>query len=276
MTNEAVSATPEQRVSRGEWSNAEAYEKYIGRWSRPVAREFVSWLRPTDNARWLDVGCGTGALSEAILKWAKGARVTALDRSASYMAYAVRLLAGQNIEFREGDALALDLPDESFDFTVSGLMLNFVADAHLAVTQMARVTRRGGTVGAYIWDYAQGMEFLRAIWKIAFVLDPNAINHDEGHLSPLCGTEPMANLFKNAGLANVEARPFVIETKFPNFDAYWEPFLGGQGTVARYVMSLSPQRRAELQDGVRKSLTYAEDGSISFNARAWAVRGNRK
>ncbi|MBR1217851.1 methyltransferase domain-containing protein [Bradyrhizobium sp. U87765 SZCCT0131] len=261
-------------ASKGVWEDAQAYELYIGRWGRVASREFVSWLAPPSRLKWLDVGCGTGALSEAIVDTAPES-VTAVDRSDGYLALARKMIPGAGVTFLTGDAQDLQFPDTSFDATVSASMLNFLADPPRAAREMCRVTRSGGRVAAYIWDYAEGMQFLRAIWAVAFKLDPEAIKHDEGHRSSIRTIDDMANLFAACDLTQLETCKIQIPTRFANFDAYWKPFLGGQGTVSSYVCRLSSELREELKEGVRRALPTAADGSIHLTAQALAVRARR-
>jgi SAM-dependent methyltransferase len=268
----SVTAGSPPGTSKGVWTDAEAYELYIGRWGRLAARKFVAWLAPPSNLKWLDVGCGTGALSEAIVGTSPES-VTAVDRSESYLQLADKMLAGTGVRFTIGDAQDLQFPDGAFDVVASASMLNFLADPSLAVKEMCRVTRPRGQVAAYIWDYAEGMQFLRAIWSVAFKLDPNAIHHDEGYRSPIRSVDDMEKLFAACGLGQIETRKIQIPTRFANFDVYWQPFLGAQGTVSSYVCRLDTQLREELREGVRRTIPTASDGSISLTAQALAVRG---
>ncbi|WP_375414830.1 class I SAM-dependent methyltransferase [uncultured Bradyrhizobium sp.] len=260
--------------SKGVWNNAEAYELYIGRWGRLAARKFIAWLAPPSDLKWLDVGCGTGALSEAIIATSPRS-VTAVDRSESYLQLADKMLAGTGVKWTIGDAQDLQFADGAFDAAVSASMLNFLADPSLAAREMCRVTRSGGQVAAYIWDYAEGMQYLRAIWSVAFKLDSGAIHHDEGHRSSIRSIGDMENLFAACGLGQVETLKIQIPTRFADFDAYWQPFLGGQGTVSSYVCGLDKQLCEELREGVRRTIPTASDGSISLTAQALAVRGKR-
>jgi len=257
------------------WKNADAYERYVGRWSRLVAREFLAWLDVQPDRQWLDVGCGTGALSQTILAMAQPASVLGIDPSAGFIAAAQRQSADPRVRFEVGDARALPIMDERFDATVSGLMLNFVpaAEQPRAVSEMLRATRSGGVVAAYVWDYTGEMQLMRAFWDAAVVLDPRADEIDESRRFPLCQPEPLASLFRDAGLDDVEVRAIDVPTVFRDFDDYWMPFLGGQGPAPGYAMSLSEERRAALRDRIREELPVAPDGSIPLIARAWAVRG---
>jgi SAM-dependent methyltransferase len=256
------------------WAAGDAYEPYIGRWSRPVAREFVAWLGVSGGAAWLDVGCGTGALSQAVLEGADPAAVVGVDPSPGFLATARARLGGP-ARFAVADARRLPLANGRVDATVSGLVLNFVPDPAAAVAEMARVTRPGGRVAAYVWDYAGRMELIRRFWDAAAALDPAAAELDEGRRFPLCRPGPLAGLFRDAGLADVAGRPVEVPTRFRDFDDYWTPFLGGQGPAPGYALALDEGARAALREAVAARLPVAADGSIPLVARAWAVAGTR-
>ncbi|HEX7124439.1 MAG TPA: class I SAM-dependent methyltransferase [Thermodesulfobacteriota bacterium] len=257
------------------WSGADAYERYVGRWSRLVAADFVAWLGRPPGAAWLDVGCGTGALGETVLALAAPARVEGVDRSAAYVAHARARLGGPRAAFAEADAERLPHADGTFDVVVSGLMLNFVARPEVALTEMARVVRPGGVVGAYVWDYAGGMECMRRFWDAAAALDREAAELDEGRRFPLCRPEALEALFRGAGLAEVASRAIDVPTRFRDFDDYWSPFLGDQGPAPGYAARLDEARRARLRERLRAALPTGADGAIDLVARAWAVRGVR-
>jgi SAM-dependent methyltransferase len=256
------------------WSSGAAYEPYVGRWSRLVAREFLAWLSDPQGSRWLDVGCGSGALTQTILQVAEPSAVTGVDPAEGYMAYARASTPDARAHFTVGDAEALSAEPSAYDAVVSGLVLNFVADPARAVAEMARVTRPSGTVAAYVWDYAGQMQLIRHFWDAAVSLDPQARELDEGQRFPLCHPEPLAHLFAGAGLREVLTRAIDVPTVFRDFDDYWSPFLGGQGPAPSYLMSLDDERRVALRERLRATLPVAADGSISLIARAWAVRGN--
>ncbi len=255
------------------WASGETYEPYVGRWSRLVAQEFLNWLGVPAGKRWVDVGCGTGALSQAILKAASPGEVKGIDRSEGYTAYAKERVKDPRASFKLGDAQDLPLDTATYDVAVSGLVLNFVPQPNRMVAEMARVTKPGGSIGAYVWDYADRMQLMRYFWDAAVALDPAAGDLDEGVRFPICKPEPLAALFEAAGLRDVQARAVDIPTDFRDFDDYWSPFLGGQAPAPAYTMSLDMERRAALREYIRGSLPISEDGTIHLIARAWAVRG---
>ena len=254
------------------WILGDAYEQYIGRWSRLVAPRFLAWLDVPRGQRWLDVGCGTGALLQAIIDHASPATVLGVEPSAGFLATARERL-GARAEVSQGDAAATGLAHAAVDITVSGLVLNFVPGAGAALAEMRRVTRRGGTVAAYLWDYAGRMELIRHFWDAAVELDPAAAAKHEGVRFPLCRPEPLREAFERSGLGGVAVDAIDVPTVFADFDAYWRPFLGGQGPAPGYAMSLDEAARMRLRDRLRERLPVAADGSIALTARAWAVRG---
>ncbi|HEU0302477.1 MAG TPA: methyltransferase domain-containing protein [Longimicrobium sp.] len=255
------------------WAGAGAYERYVGRWSRPVAAELVRWLQPPPGLEWIDVGCGTGALTAAILQLAAPRRVRGYDLSPEHVRGARAYVRDPRAEFAQADAAALPDPPHACDAAVSGLVLNFVPEAARALAEMRRVARPGGTVAVYVWDYAGEMQLMRIFWDAAVALDPSAAPLDEGRRFPLCRPEALRERFESAGLRDVQVRAIDVPTRFVDFDDYWTPFLGGQGPAPGYAVSLDARSRAALRERIRERLPIAADGSISLTARAWAARG---
>jgi SAM-dependent methyltransferase len=259
--------------AREVWDSGQAYEQYVGRWSRRVAEAFLDWLEVPAGRSWLDVGCGTGALSATILQRMRPGRVLGLDSSADFLAHARKQAQHRRAGFDLGDAQALPFGDGQFDAAVSGLVLNFVADPKRMVAEMRRVVRPGGTVALYVWDYAGEMQLMRRFWDAASALDPAARSLDEGIRFPICAPAPLADLFDQAGLAAVATRAIDVGTSFRDFDDFWSPFQGGQGPAPGYCRSLAEARRDQLRDHLRETLPTQPDGRIELVARAWAVRG---
>jgi SAM-dependent methyltransferase len=258
------------------WAAGDAYEAYVGRWSRRVAAEFVRWLDVPAGRRWLDVGCGTGALTATVLAAADPSEIIGVDPSEQFLATAAGRITDARAGFRAGDARWLPLPDHHVDVVVSGLALNFVPEPARAAAELARVTRPGGVAAAYVWDYAGGMAMMRYFWDAATELDSAAAELDEGPRFPVCRPEALRQLWVDAGLDPVTVRPIDIPTVFADFDDYWTPFLGGQGPAPGYAMSLVEERRQALRELLRDRLPAGPDGSIPLTARAWAVRGDRE
>ena len=244
------------------WQDGDLYEPYVGRWSRAVAATFLDWLEMPAGGRWLDVGCGTGALSETILL------------RAGFVKYARQHLEDPRFDAQVGDARSLPFEDASFDAVVSGLMLNFVADQGGVAKEFARVAAPGARIGVYVWDYAGGMQMMRYFWDAAKDLDPRAREQDEGErFAEIASLKGLGGLFDLAGLGDVRSRSIDIPTIFRDFDDYWAPFLGGQGPAPAYCASLDDGKQAELRELLRVRLPTKPDGTIRLTARAWAVQG---
>jgi SAM-dependent methyltransferase len=255
------------------WDDGAGYETYIGRWSREVAQHFIDWLALPESSAWLDFGCGTGALSQTILERANPRVVIGCDRSPGYIAYAQSQTSDPRVRFGLAELPELPRIAGGFDAAVAGLVLNFLPVPLEGVLAMRARVRAGGTVAAYVWDYAERMELLRRFWDAAIELDDAARPLDEAERFPLCRPEPLALPFLVAELREVAVRSIEVPTVFRGFDEYWTPFLGGQGPAPGYVRSLAPERQAELRETIRGRLPSAPDGTIALTARAWAVRG---
>jgi SAM-dependent methyltransferase len=261
-------------MSGDRWVAGDAYEAYMGRWSRPLARAFVEWLRPAPAASWLEVGCGTGALTSALCEFGEPSSVVACDPSEAFVAHAREALPDARVSFVVAGAEALPSRDGGFDNAVSGLVLNFLPEPGEVVASLRRRLRRGGTLAAYVWDYAEGMELLRVFWDEAAVLSPRAAELDEGRRFPLCSGPALGELFRSAGLTRVETGALVIPTRFADFDDYWTPFLRGTGPAPSFVATLDPRSRDRLREGLARRLNAGAGEPIRLRARAWAVRGS--
>ena len=255
------------------FDHAVAYERYVGRWSRRLAPGFVRWLGVELNSKWLDVGCGTGSLTDAIVAEAYPASVIGVDPSSAFVASAAETIRDPRASFRVGNAMSLEFPAATFDAAATALVLNFVPDPNAATLEMRRVVRQGGRVGACVWDYAGGMRMMRVFWDAAVELDASATQFDEGHRFPITRPDALRVCFLGAGLQQVELLPIDVDMVFRDFDDYWQPFLGGQAPAPSYAMSLSEERRGELAKLIRSRLPAEADGSIRITSRAWAVKG---
>lgn len=257
------------------FANGQAYDRYMGRWSRPVGVLFVEWLALPDRLRWIDIGCGTGALCATLIERASPGSVIGIEPSAGFLGVARSMVVDDRVDFRSGDAQDLPLEDDSADVAVSGLVLNFVPDKVRAVREMRRTVRLGGTVAAYVWDYAGGMQLIRHFWDGVSALFPLAAAKDQAELFPICDPQALAALFREAGLQDVETSTMDTPTLFADFDDFWSPFLGGQGPAGAFCASLSDTDRERLRGHLQASLPTRPDGSIHLTARALAVRGRR-
>jgi SAM-dependent methyltransferase len=263
------------RPASDTWSNAEEYERYVGRWSRPVAALFLDWLAVPPDRDWLEVGCGTGALTQAVLDRCCPRRVAAVEPSEGYLSAARAAVRDPRVEFHQSGGERLPVADGSADAAISGLVLNFIPRPQLALAEQVRAVRSGGAVAAYVWDYAGRMDMMRAFWDAAIALDPDARPKDEGVRFPLCNPNALAALWQEAGLAAVQVVNLDVPTVFTSFDDYWRPFLGGQAPAPGYCMSLPEERRAALRERLRATLPARPDGNIALIARALAVKGRR-
>ncbi|MEZ5787817.1 MAG: class I SAM-dependent methyltransferase [Xanthobacteraceae bacterium] len=258
---------------RDVWATGDAYQRYMGRWSRPVARKFLLWLALPPDGRWLDIGCGTGVVTQTVLECAAPIEVLGVDSSEGFLELARRNTADSRASFRMGDAQNLPLADNSVDNAVSGLVLNFMPDKAKALAEMKRVTRPGGTVAFYVWDYAGDMQLIRTFWEAAVFLNPAAESLDEARRFKECDPDSLASLLAESGLRDVEVHAIDSTAIFENFDDYWSPFLGGQGPAPTYCAALSEDQRSELRGQLLATLPIEPDGTIRLKARAFAGRG---
>jgi SAM-dependent methyltransferase len=255
------------------WASGKAYERYMGRWSRKLARPFVEWLGVRPGAQWLEVGCGTGALTATICEVASPAAVVACDPAEPFVGHTRDKVKDPRVTFAVAAVEALPSEQRGFDAVVSGLVLNFIPNAEQALASMRERATPKGLVAAYVWDYAEGFELLKHFWAEAVALDPRAAPLDEGMRFPLCHQPALASFFENAGLSKVETTALDVPTTFVDFDDLWTPFLGGTGPAPAYVVSLEPAQRDALRDRLRTRFRPEPDGTLRLKARAWAVRG---
>ncbi len=256
------------------FAHAEAYERFMGRWSRTLAPLFVDFAGVRDTGRVLDIGSGTGALAFSIARMRSQCEVLGIDPSEQYVAYA----NGRNpfpgrARFEVGDAQQLRFPYGTFDDTLSLLVFNFIPDRNKPLSEAIRVTKPGGCVSAAVWDYGAGMRMLRVFWDAAVAVDPTAKRFDESDM-PLCRAGELGELWKQSGLNRIEERPLEITMRFRSLADYWDPFLLGQGPAGSYVQKLDSDHRRALRDEVKRRLALAtDDAPFSMPARAWAVSG---
>ncbi|HEU4826570.1 MAG TPA: class I SAM-dependent methyltransferase [Dongiaceae bacterium] len=259
------------------WAAGDAYERYMGRWSRLVAARFLDWLGAPAGADWLDLGCGTGALTQTILARCDSRSIAAVDQSAGFVAHARAATSDERVRMRfdVADAQKLPLADASVDVAASALMLNFVPDRVTALRELRRVVRPGGLLGFYVWDYpGGGMGFMRAFWNAAIALDPKVAELGEGGRFPFCTPEGLTALCAKAGLTAVTVVPIEVETRFSSFEDYWQPFTLGAGPAPGYCVSLPEDKRAALKEQLKRDV--GGDGPVSFIARAWAVKARNQ
>jgi trans-aconitate methyltransferase len=246
----------------------------MGRWSRPIAISFLEWLAPQPGLKWLEMGCGTGALTEIILTHGSPKSILAVDPSLEFIEFAKQRLPNSQISFQVGDALSLLLPPHPLDVVVSGLALNFIPQPTIALDALRRTLLPNGILAFYVWDYAGKMEMLRFFWDAVVALDPASRSLDEGTRFPICHPEALTQLCEEASLRNVEVTGIEASMSFSSFDDYWSPFLDGQGPAPSYVARIDPSHRQILKERLRAALPLRHDGSLSLVARAWAVKAS--
>jgi SAM-dependent methyltransferase len=265
-----------QSIKIDKWTSGAHYDQWMGRWSRLLAREFLKWLDFPAGMKWIDVCCGSGVVTEAIVELSAPASVAGVDASAEQIRFACEHRAYPNVSFETGDATALRFPDSGFDVAVCGLGLNYIPNPALALKEFLRITRPGGTVAVYVWDYAQGARFLREFWDVAIAIDSEAASFDQAQRFPMCTQEGLRSLFEQAKLEDSAVHALDVVTRFTDFDDYWEPLLTGQGSAPNYLTTRDEQIRAAIRERLRKSLPTNAQGAIELPARAWAIRGKKK
>ena len=256
------------------FADAEAYERFMGRWSRLVAPQLVDFTDVPDLGRFLDVGSGTGSLAFALAERKPQAHVLGVDPSKEYVAYAnSRNPFRDRVSFETGDAQQLGLADASFEASLSLLVFNFIPDPSKAIREVRRVTKPGGRISAAVWDYGDGMRMLRAFWDGAVSIDAKAEKLDEKHM-PLCREGELSELWRQGGLENIHEQPHMVTMRFESFADYWDAFLLGQGPAGAYVRSLHRDQiralRGEVKSRVSPSGEYLP---IALSARVWSVCG---
>ncbi len=253
------------------WGAGQSYEDYMGRWSRAIARHFVAWLQQPGGLDWLDVGCGTGALSSTILERCAPRSLLGIDPSEPFIEHARRANPAPNARFVVGGASALNASDASVDIVTSALAYNFFPDRPAALREMRRVVRPGGLIAVYVWDYpGGGMGFMDAFWSAAIVTDPTDAAHNERNRFPFCTPDGLCGELAAAGLGEVEVRAIEETARFTSFEDFWHPFTLGVGPAPGYCMSLGEAARQALRHTLETRL--GATGPIEFPAQAWAVR----
>jgi ubiquinone/menaquinone biosynthesis C-methylase UbiE len=243
--------------------------------ARRLAPQFVDFAAIASAACVLDVGCGTGSLSFCLAEDLEILGVQGIDASPEYIAYARRKNDDARLTFQIGDACTLPFPDASFDHALSMLVLQFIPRAELAVREMRRVTRRGGTVAAATWDSRGGLVAQRIILDTAAVLDPNGNEFRARTCTrPMSRPGDLARAWREAGLVDVVLDMLTIRMEFASFADFWAPAEGRDGPIADYVSTLGPDMRAELRDMVQQAYFDGDvDGVRSYAATAWVVKG---
>jgi SAM-dependent methyltransferase len=247
------------------FSDAAAYDAFMGRYSGPLAPQFADLADISSGQRALDVGCGTGMLTGELIRRLGVESVTVSDPSAAFTATIAELFPG--VDVSRAPAEELPFGEASFDATLAQLVVHFMTDPVAGLTEMRRVTKPGGVVAACVWDHAGGQGPLAAFWRAARLLDPTVADE-----SSLTGARRghLAELMASAGLDEIVERTLVVDVDHPTFEEWWEPFTRGVGPAGAFVGGLSGDARAELRE-----ICHGEvgDGPFTVHAAAWAVRG---
>jgi SAM-dependent methyltransferase len=257
------------------WTSGSHYDQWMGRWSRLLAQEFIKWLDLPAGLRWIDVCCGSGVITEAIVESNAPATVAGVDVSPEQIDFARQHRALPNVTFKTADAMALPFPDATFDVAVCGLGLNYIPNPGRGLEEFCRVLRPGGTVAVYLWDYVRGARFLREFWDAATAIDPEAASLDQALRFPICTEDGLRSIFEQAKLEELSLTALDIVTRFTGFDDYWEPLLTGQGSAPNYLATRDKKVQAAIREHLRATLQANAQGAIELPARAWAIRGRR-
>lgn len=251
--------------------NPEGYQKIMGRFSRRLAKAFIGFAGFAPGEAILDVGCGTGSMTEALAATGSHKSIVGIDVSEPYVAFARANNSDSRVSFDIGDATSLPYADNQFDRAVCQLVLMFLPDPFPAVAEMRRVVRPGGTVAACTWDTYGGQPHLRMLFDTASAL---GIERQRSLFRPLNTSGELTAMWRKVGLADVVEGTITTRFEFENFADYWTPFLSGDGPPGQMVMSLTSERRAALEDQVRHVfLSGRPDGPRSFIGAAWICKG---
>ena len=243
--------------------SADAYLRFMGRYSEPLAAQFADLAGARGGQRLLDVGCGPGALTAELVKRVGPDAVSAVEPSASFVAAARERLPG--VDIRQAAAEQLPFGDAAFDAALAQLVVHFMADPVAGLREMGRVTRPGGTVAACVWDHAGGRGPLSAFWRAVRELDPGA--DDESNLAGVREGH-LAELLAQAGLGVAEVTTLTVQARQDGFDSWWETFTLGVGPAGAYLTSLPADRQDELHERCRRQLP---EGPFEVSATAWAA-----
>jgi len=258
-------------IARG----AAAYDHYMGRWSRRLAPLFLDFAGSAAGERVLDVGCGTGSLSLALVERASVAAIEAIDFEPDFVTSLQTKIGTKPITARQGDACSLPFADAAFDRALSLLVLHFVSDAQQAAHEMRRVVRPGGVVAVAVWDTYGGMPSQRLFWDTITAIEPSlGARRAATMFRPATQAGDLPALLGRAGLTDIRESLLTIRMEFADFEDYWQPLMTGQGNLAELVDGLAAPTRVRVIEAVRAAfLSGRPDGPRNFASVAWAARG---
>lgn len=251
------------------FADGAAYERRMGRWSRAAGEIFLDWIAPPKGARWLDVGCGTGIFTELVVDSCAPATVAAVDPAGAQIELARTKPVAARAGFRVADAEALPYQDDSFDVVASALVINFIPNRARALAEMRRVGRPGGLVAGFVWDFA-GERSPTSPARIG--LNRIGVRPQPAPGTPESRLEALESLFAAAGLKEIATLPIDVTMTFANFDDYWGTQTPKFSASGRAIASLSEYDRGQLIGILRASLRTRSDGSVSYSARANAIK----
>jgi SAM-dependent methyltransferase len=259
------------------YANPAAYERFMGRWSLRLAPLFVGFAGIQDGQRILDVGCGTGSLSRALLAAGQAIGVVGVDPAEDYVAFARQGTADPRAAFHASAAESLPFPDGSFDAALALLVLQEFDDPARAVREMARATRRGGTVAACLWDFEHGMPMTSLFWQAAETTAPDVVARRRAERPPTrLGLQALSELWRGAGLSPARTTALELSQEFASFDDYWQPFLVPSTPLSEFAIAVNRETSGELANALRRIIpNMRADGSFALPARALAVAGIR-
>jgi ubiquinone/menaquinone biosynthesis C-methylase UbiE len=259
-------------------ASGDGYEMQMGRFSRLLAPKFLDLIELEDSSNILDAGCGTGALTSEILRRTETANITGVDISEAYVEYAAREISDPRVSFEVADLNALPMPDETFDHVVSQLVLNFVPNTSVAISEISRTLKVGGRLAVAIWDVRGGLVFNRFFLDTASMLDPEANElRKKNFTRPLTRPGHLEDALKSAGFAKVQIGEIHIRTEFAAFEDYWRPFDGKDGPIPSYLSKRPAELKKQIKDAVRDAYLDGEtDGPRSYVATAWVATGRRQ
>ena len=251
------------------FSAVDAYDRYVGRYSPKLAFKLMEAAAVMPGQRALDVGCGTGALTSALVKTLGADHVAAVDPSEAFLEACRSRFPGIQAAVASGESMPFD--DDSFDVALAQLVVNFMTDANAGVREMMRVTRPGGVVAAAVWDYGDGMNLIRKFWDAARAVSPVEVVQDERQMR-YCTPETLGDLWRTVGLESVEVQAAVVTADYENFEDLWSPLAAGVGPAGAYTVALAADDREALKKEFGR-LLGAGDQPFELTARAWVAVG---
>ena len=261
-------------MTNDHWDSAAAYDRFMGRWSRQLAPQFLNWLNIPAGRDWIEIGCGTGALTSAICERTDPRSVVALDTASEFVEYCTKQLSYETLSVMQGTVDSLPSRPDGYGAVVSSLVLNFLPDTIGSLRKMKSVCSPDGFVAACVWDYSKGMEFLRFFWDAALAVDPASAIFDEGTRFPLCRPDALRSAFHQAALHNIEIASVAIPTMFQSFEDYWSSLCEGTGPAPSYVATLSTAKREALASSLKALTSPNGGGPVTLQASAWAIKAS--